>query len=121
MDALITPDMLRWARERSKLSPEEVAGKLSTSPDRFAAWERGDARPTFRQAQNLASLLHVPFGYLFLPQPPEERLALPDLRTLRDADLRQPSIDFTDLLHDTIRKHEWYRDFRQQEGAQPLP
>jgi Zn-dependent peptidase ImmA (M78 family)/DNA-binding XRE family transcriptional regulator len=120
MHALITPVVLRWARERSKLSPDDVAKKLSMSRDRLSAWERGAEKPTFNQAQNLASVLHVPFGYLFLPEPPEEQLALADLRTLRDVELRRPSVDFIDLLNDILLKHEWYLDYRQQEGADAL-
>jgi Zn-dependent peptidase ImmA (M78 family)/DNA-binding XRE family transcriptional regulator len=120
MEALITPDVLRWARERSKLSTDDVAGRLGLKPDRVDAWERGEAKPTFKQAQNLANVLRIPFGYLFLQQPPAEQFALPDLRTLGNAELRRPSVDFNDLVNDIIRKHEWYRDYRQQEGAEPL-
>ncbi|SIO61496.1 Helix-turn-helix domain-containing protein [Bradyrhizobium erythrophlei] len=120
MEALITPDVLRWARERSKLSTDDVAGRLGLKPDRVDAWERGEAKPTFKQAQNLANVLRIPFGYLFLQQPPAEQFALPDLRTVGNAELRRPSVDFNDLVNDIIRKHEWYRDYRQQEGAEPL-
>ncbi|MFO0244704.1 MAG: helix-turn-helix domain-containing protein [Betaproteobacteria bacterium] len=64
---------------------DALARKLGTKPDRVAAWEAGEARPTFRQAQDLAHALHVPFGYLFLAEPPEEELPIPDRRTLPEA------------------------------------
>lgn len=92
-----------------------MAGRLGLKPDRLDVWERGEAKPTFKQAQNLANVLRIPFGYLFLQQPPEEQFALPDLRTVGNAELRRPSVDFNDLVNDILRKHEWYRDYRQQE------
>lgn len=120
MEALITPEVLSWAIERSKLAPEDVAGRLGVKPDRLEAWVSGEAKPTFKQAQTLANVLRIPFGYLFLQSPPAEQFALPDLRTVGSAELRRPSIDFNDLVNEIIRKHEWYRDYRQQEGAEPL-
>ncbi len=44
-------------------------------------WLFGEAPPTFRQAQKLANQLHVPFGYLFFTEPPEERLPAQITRT----------------------------------------
>lgn len=120
MEAIITPEVLRWAIERSKLAPEDVAGRVGVKSDRLDAWGSGEAKPTFKQAQNLANILRVPFGYLFLNKPPAEQFALPDLRTVGSAELRRPSIDFNDLVNNIIRKYEWYRDYRQQEAAEPL-
>lgn len=120
MEAFITPEVLRWAIERSKLALEDVAGRVGVKSDRLDAWASGEAKPTFKQAQNLANILRIPFGYLFLNKPPAEQFALPDLRTVGSAELRRPSIDFNDLVNDIIRKYEWYRDYRQQEAAEPL-
>lgn len=118
--ALIQPQILRWARERLSLPMETLAGKLQINPDRLRSWEGGETMPTFLQAKNLAHALHVPFGYLFLSTPPKEATPLPDLRTLRDAEAGKLSVDFIDVLHSALRKHEWYRDFLMEEGAGPL-
>ncbi|XSG84726.1 MAG: helix-turn-helix domain-containing protein, partial [Methylohalobius sp. ZOD2] len=80
--ARINPDILTWARERARLSVSELAAKLKVSKDKIEAWERGDQPPTFIQAQAFASKTHISFGYLYLKQPPEESLLLPDLRTV---------------------------------------
>jgi hypothetical protein len=39
-------------------------------------WMRdgGEALPTVRQAQDIASRVHVPFGYLFIDEPPNDDL-----------------------------------------------
>jgi len=119
--ALIHPVMLRWARERLEWPPEYVAKKLPVKPEKFALWELGKACPTFRQAQVLARALRIPFGYLFLSEPPDETPAIPDLRTIRDEEYLELSVDFLDTLNDALRKQDWYREYLQREGAEPLP
>ena len=73
--ALVNPPLLAWARQESGYAPELVAKRLGVRPERLLSWERGDAKPTLRQAQALAKFYHRPLGVFFLPQPP----ALPPL------------------------------------------
>lgn len=115
MEALITPTIIHWALGRVRKTPEQVAQELSVTPDRFAAWANGELRPTLRQAQELAKKLRIPFGYLYLNDPPKETLPLPDLRTIRPKQSIHPSPDFMDVIHDALRKQEWYREQLQYE------
>lgn len=48
----------------------QVAKWLAVKPERIEQWERGDRKPTVRQAQKLAKVYHRPLGVFFLPQPP---------------------------------------------------
>jgi len=68
--ALVNPTVLTWARQESGYPPEPVAKRLNVNPERLLAWERGELKPTVRQAQDLAKFYHRPFGVFFLPQPP---------------------------------------------------
>ena len=120
-EAYIKPDMLRWARERSFGTAEDAARALKVKVEKLVAWEQGDARPTFRKAQELARKLKVPFGYLYLSQPPDEALPLPDLRTTSGTPPRKPSPDFLEVLYDALRKQEWYREYLLSEQAEPVP
>lgn len=120
-EALITPRVLSWARKRRGFAASELARKLSVKPEKVLAWESGESRPTFRQAQRLAQALYVPFGYLFLEEPPDEKLPLPDLRTVGDKPPREPSPDFLDLVNDVLTKQQWYREYREANGGEPLP
>jgi len=120
-EALITPDVLKWARERAQFTPDGAAQKAKVRLDRLLAWEEGETRPTFRQAQKLAKAFHVPFGYLFLPSPPREQLNIPDLRTVDSRMTPGFSLEFIDLYHDILRKQEWFREHLLQEGSKPLP
>ena len=116
--ALITPGLLSWARGRRGLAASELARKLSVKPEKIAAWESGESRPTFRQAQRLAQALYVPFGYLYLAEPPAEKLPIPDLRTVGDDPPRAPSPDFLDLVNDVLTKQQWYREYQEANGGE---
>jgi len=118
--AYIQPSMLQWAIERGGLPLALLAKKLGVAEEKVRAWLAGEARPTLRQARLLAQKLHVPFGYLFLDSPPDERIPIPDLRTVPGAHRRPFSPEFLDVLHDALRKQEWLRAWRAQQGAVPL-
>jgi Zn-dependent peptidase ImmA (M78 family)/DNA-binding XRE family transcriptional regulator len=119
-EALVSPALLKWARERAELSVDGLAKTLNTTPDRVQAWEAGDRRPTFKQAEKFASATKVPFGVLFLQAPPEERVPVPDLRTMDGRTPRRFSADVLDLLRDVTFKHDWFRDHLQEIDAEPL-
>ncbi|MEO5332644.1 MAG: XRE family transcriptional regulator [Magnetococcus sp. YQC-5] len=119
--ALIEPVMLRWARERASLSEDRLAQKLAIRVEQLLTWEKGTDFPTFRQAEKIAQHTHVPFGYLFLPAPPQEDLPIPDLRVQGGMPPEPPSADFFDLMRDVQFQHDWYRDYLLEQGAEPLP
>jgi len=119
--ALINAAMLQWAAERSGLPTDVVAKKLNVSAERLDEWLSGDDRPTFRQAQMLAAALHVPFGYLFLEQAPEENLPIPDLRTVGSDPAHHLDINFRDLLTDVLFKRDWFREYLDENDDRQLP
>ena len=120
-EAMVTPTLLRWARQRQGMELSSIASRLKVKPEAVAAWESGERRPTFRQAQNFAQALYVPFGYLYLSEPPVEELPIADFRTMPGQTPPNPSPDLLDLLNDTLGKQQWYRDYRQSEGIEELP
>ena len=116
--------MLAWARRRSGLSTEQLADKNKPiKPARLSAWEdvHGGDRPTFKQATRLAEVLDVPFGYLFLTDPPDEDLPLLDLRTKQDPAFLHPSPNFLEVAYDALRKQEWYRGYLLEQDASEIP
>ncbi len=120
-EALVNPSMLRWARERFQLSPDILAQKLNVASERISLWEQGEARPTFRQAQTLARVLRIPFGYLYLDEPPLDVVLIPDLRTLGSKANSALSIDLIDLLSSVLRRHDWYKERMVELGAESIP
>lgn len=121
--AMINPSLLRWARERVGFSPAQVAQKMGVKEVIFFEWEKEDgrSRPTFKQAQNLANLLRIPFGYLFLSAPPQTVSPIADFRTLPLARRGRFSPDLEDTLNDARLKQDWLREWRIQEGSNELP
>ena len=50
----INPSILTWARERAGLAVSGIAAKIKVKPEQVLLWERGERRPTLRQAQLFA-------------------------------------------------------------------
>jgi Zn-dependent peptidase ImmA (M78 family) len=108
----ITPAVLDWLVDRSGKAPDEFARKYA----KWDAWLSGDADPTMRQAEELAKTAGVPFGYLLLQSPPDLDLPVPDFREGFAADLGQPSSDLLAVVHQSIRRQDWYRDYAEENG-----
>jgi hypothetical protein len=82
-------------------------------------WESGKKALSFNKAQLFAQKAHVPFGYLFLRQPPLDELAIPDLRTLDNRGVDRPSAELLDLIKLTLQRQQWYREYMGNELAEP--
>ena len=118
--AKVNVAMLTWARERSGFSLPEFAHKLGITIEKLAQWEAGELQLTFVQAMKFAEKAYVPFGYLFLEQPPVENLPIPDLRTVGSGELRRPSAELIDLLKNMLECQDWYRDYARNQLLQPV-
>jgi len=51
----LQPEVLRWARERAGLSPEQLAKKMKVKPERVSEWEI-TGKISIAQADRLADL-----------------------------------------------------------------
>jgi Zn-dependent peptidase ImmA (M78 family) len=103
----VSPELLEWARQRSGLDFDELARRFP----KLNAWERGEQQPTLKQLESFAHATHTAIGFLFLPQPPEEQVPLPDYRTLRDRGVQRPSADLLDTIYQCQERQDWYREF----------
>lgn len=70
--AVVTPSALRWARESSGFSIDEVAKRLNVNSEKLQRAEAGDDFLTLRQAETAARMFERPLAALFVPEPPEE-------------------------------------------------
>lgn len=113
----VSSGMLTWARTRAGLVPDDLQNRFP----KIDAWEAGDVQPTLKQLEAFARAVHVPMGYLFLPEPPRESLPIPDFRTMEGRGVRQPSPNLLDMLYACQERQDWYREFalttRQAEAA----
>lgn len=94
---------------------------LSSAFPKLRAWEDGTAMPTLKQLENYAKRTWTPFGYFFLINPPEEKLPIPDFRTVEDKKPLRPSPNLLETVHTVQRRQEWLRDYLIEDGAESLP
>lgn len=108
----VSPEVLGWALDRAP-DPEAVTHAMP----KVLNWIAGDSEPTFKQLTSFASRTGTPFGYLLLSQPPELELPVPDFREgFGGAALGSPSPDLLAVVHQSIRRQDWYRDFAIENG-----
>ena len=112
----VKPELLRWARERAGLGVDALRRRFPG----LDAWERGDARPTLKQIESFARATYAPVGFLFLQEPPEESIPIPDFRAGTNLYVGHPSPDLLDTVYVCQQRQEWYRDFARSMGEEPL-
>ena len=129
MNADINPQLLTWARERAGLRISDLSPRFA----KLATWEEGAARPTLGQLERFAKAVRLPFGFLFLEQPPIERLPIPDFRTFDGAlppsgyliagenrRPKRPSPDLLETIYNAQEKQVWYSDYARANGLGKL-
>lgn len=112
----VKPELFQWARERSRMSEDVLAKRFP----KFEEWLSGEVQPTLKQLEKFAAQTYTPLGYFFLSEPPEERLPIPDFRTVSDKGLARPSPHLLDTIYAVQLRQEWMRSFLIDQGESPL-
>src|SRR6218665_773418 len=73
----INANMLIWAIVRAGCDMQELVAK---EPN-VRLWIEGEKKPTVKQLEAFSKKVHLPFGFFFLPIPPEEKLTIPFFRS----------------------------------------
>lgn len=76
--------------------------------------------PTLKQLEKLAKATYTPFGYFFLPEPPEEKLPIPFFRTLAYEPTRRFSTDLLETIQTMKQRQIWMREHLIEMGQEPL-
>ena len=108
----IEPNLLRWARERAGKSEEDLVTRFK----KLSEWESGEVQPTLKQVEAFARTVHVPVGYLFLSEPPDEPVPIPDFRTFAGHAVSRPSPNLLDTIYTCQDRQNWYREFARVDG-----
>ena len=114
--APVNPKLLRWARERAGIAQEDLTAKFRKLPQ----WEDGQTQPTLKQVDAFARAVHTPVGYLFLSEPLEETVPIPDFRTFDGIAVTRPSPNLLDSIYVCQERQSWYRDFARVTGEPAL-
>jgi Zn-dependent peptidase ImmA (M78 family) len=81
-EALVEPDILRWARDTAGLSVDEAAHSLQTRPEKVQAWEEGEAHPSMAQLRRMATTYRRLLSDFYLPKAPDEAPLPHDFRRM---------------------------------------
>jgi len=112
----VRPELFHWACSRTGGSIEDFAGRFP----KLEAWVREQAKPTLRQLESFARATRTPVGYFFLPEPPEEAVPIPDLRTIGNEHIKHPSADLLETVYICQQRQEWFRDYARSVGETGL-
>ncbi|MBE3070206.1 MAG: ImmA/IrrE family metallo-endopeptidase [Acidobacteria bacterium] len=82
VQALVKPELIRWARHSAGFDVAEAAKKAQVAPGRLEAWEEGTQRPTVKQLRRLGNAYRRPLALFYLPDPPVDFKPMHDFRRL---------------------------------------
>jgi len=111
----IRPEVLTWAVNRAGLDVQS----MEIEYPRFKDWMSQTKKPTFRQLQDFASKVKVPFGYLFLEELPVETIPIPHFKT-GVGSVDELSLNVVDTIKTLQRRQSWLVDYKKDEGQSPL-
>lgn len=115
-EILVNNDILTWAISRAGYDVSTFAEKFP----RILDWLSDKKKPTLSQLEDFSRKVFLPFGYLFLAQPPREPIPIPYFRT---AGNRNDRINIH--VYDTIlimqQRQDWLKNYLQDNGFSPLP
>ncbi|MGQ0443023.1 MAG: ImmA/IrrE family metallo-endopeptidase [Methylophilaceae bacterium] len=101
---------LEWAASKNGSSLPEFARTLYSRENTAASITRGEL--TFAQIKKFAEQAKVPFGFLFLPTPPEKFTPASNLVDFRTVKKNEPlSDDFLEIYKDVEHKQSWFKDY----------
>lgn len=112
----VNNEILTWAIDRAGYDLPTFFEKYPP----IIKWLEGAKKPTVKQLEDFSKKVHVPFGYLFLPKPPEEKLPIPFFRS-NGAQAEKVSINVYDTILLIQQRQDWLRDYLLDNDNEPLP
>lgn len=111
----INSEIINWAITRAGNSLEEF---YMDNPD-VLEWVEGKKKPTLKQLENFTHKVHVPFGYMFMSEPPEEEIPIPFFRTA-GAPRDKVSLNVYHTIQITKERQNWLTNYLQESGYPDL-
>ena len=112
----INASMLTWAIARAGYELHEFTSKVPHVFD----WIEGSKKPTVKQLEIFSKKVYLPFGYLFLSEPPKEKLPIPFFRT-NNVQTTHVSINVYDTILLMQQRQDWLREYLNDNEFDVLP
>jgi transcriptional regulator with XRE-family HTH domain len=90
--------MIIWARERNRLSVEDLAVLMKKESSEIRKWEAGTEVPSYAHLEALYRHLKVPLALFFFPEPPPIEDPVSKFRRLPDYEFRRMSRDTMQMI-----------------------
>ncbi len=111
----ISPETLVWAAERGGYTTDNLLDIFPKAID----WIREESMPTVKQLEHFAKKVHIPFGFLFLKQPPKEEIPITFYRSNGQI-VNNPPLVIRDLVNSVKTKQEWLNDYLKENNYEEL-
>ncbi len=111
----INSDIITWAVARAGYEWDEFVTQFPKVKD----WIEDERKPTLKQLEDFARKVHVPFGYLFLEEPPQEKQPIPFFRTAHQQ-TNKVSLNVYDTILLLQKRQEWLAEYLKEKGYDPL-
>jgi Zn-dependent peptidase ImmA (M78 family) len=112
----VDANMLTWAVSRAGFDLAEFTEKVPN----LEKWINGEKKPTVKQLEAFSKKVHLPFGYLFLHEPPIENIPIPFFRTNGNQD-EKVSLNVYDTILLIQQRQDWLRDYLKDNEFENLP
>lgn len=106
----INRSLIDWAIIRSGNNLEDF---YAQNP-KVEAWAKGEKSPTVKQLEKFTHKVHVPFGYLFLPHPPEETIPMPFFRTGKKTPSERVSLNVFHTVQIIQDRQDWLTEYLEE-------
>lgn len=111
----INNQMLIWAVTRAGFDMLTFAEEFPL----IQKWLNGEKQPTVKQLETFSKKVYLPFGYLFLTEPPNEKLPIPYFRT-NNNQTKKVSINVYDTVLLMQQRQDWLSDYLNDNNFEPL-
>ena len=112
---IVKPIIIQWAIQSAG---KDVRG-LSDKFDKIDKWTSEESELTVSELNKLSKELRIPFGYFFLPEPPDEDIKLLKYRTIDNEDQEKPSRELIDTIKYMEKRQSFMRDALIEDGFLP--
>ena len=101
----VSPAIISWALNQTKHNAVPLR-----SIETLESWLNSEKAPSYEKIKEVSKDTHIPFGYFFLKNPPEEKLELLEFRTIKNNEYNSPSRELIECVRNMKQVIFWTRN-----------